>query len=141
MRLKFATLACLALAVPAIAHAGDVKVDLKDVRAGGTVYVQLQTREQFMTGARAYGEMVKAPPAGPLSLTLKDVAPGEYAISVWHDDNGNERFDLDPNTGRPMDGIAVPNSEALYGPPRFDDVKTRIGTEAAAIALSMLYGR
>jgi uncharacterized protein (DUF2141 family) len=129
------------LALPAAAHAGDVEVDLTGVRAGGTLYVQLQTRDQFMTASRAYGEMVRAPAAGGVSLTLKDVAPGDYAVTVWHDDNANNRFDVDPATGRPADGWATVNAEALRGPPLFDQVKSTVGAEPVTIALPLHYGR
>jgi uncharacterized protein (DUF2141 family) len=129
------------LAIPGAAHAGDLVVDLSGVRAGGTLYIQLQTREQFMTGARAYGEIVRTPAAGPVSLTMKDVAPGDYALTVWHDDNGNNRFDVDPASGRPADGWAAPNADTLRAQPRFDQVKASVAAGGAKIALPLRYGR
>jgi len=129
------------LAVPAGASAGDVAVDLSGVRAGGTLYVQLQTREQFMGAARASGAILASPAAVPISLILKDVAPGDYALTVWHDDNGNRMFDVDPASGRPADGWATVNADGLRGPPTFDQVKTQVGAEGARIALPVHYGR
>jgi uncharacterized protein (DUF2141 family) len=129
------------LSIPAIAQAADVKVDLSGVRAGGDLYVQLQTRSQFMTGARAYGQIVRAPAAGALSVTVKDVAPGDYAVTIWHDDNSNRKFDVDPATGRPTDGWATVNAEALRGPPAFDQVKSTVGDTALTLALPLHYGR
>jgi uncharacterized protein (DUF2141 family) len=111
------------------------------VRAGGTIYVQLQTRSQFMTEARAYGDIVRAPSAGALSLTLEGVAPGEYAVTIWHDDNGNRKFDVDPATGRPTDGWSSVNSEAIYGPPAFDQVRMAVGEAPLTLALPLHYGR
>jgi uncharacterized protein (DUF2141 family) len=129
------------LAVPAMAGAADVKVDLSGVRAGGTIYVQLQTRGQFMTNERSYGQIVRAPAAGPLSLTLKDVAPGDYAVTVWHDDNSNQKFDVDPATGRPADGWASVNAETLRAQPTFDQIKSTVGDAALTLALPIHYGR
>jgi uncharacterized protein (DUF2141 family) len=142
MKRIFKMLATAALlTAPAMAEAADVKVDLSGVRAGGTIYVQLQTRGQFMTVARAYGEIVHAPTAGAVSLILKDVAPGDYAVTVWHDDNGNQTFDVDPASGRPSDGWASLNAEALRGPPAFDQVKSTVGDTPLTLALPMHYGR
>lgn len=129
------------VAIPAMANAADVKVDLSGVRAGGTIYVQLQTRAQFMSAARSYGEIVRSPSAGAVSLTLKDVAPGDYAVTIWHDDNSNEKFDMDPATGRPTDGWATVNAEALRGPPAFDLVKSTVGDTPLTLALPLHYGR
>ena len=141
MRMITTLLAASFLALPAAAQAGDVRIDLSGVRAGGTLYVQLQTREQFMTDARSYGEIVRAPAAGPLSLTLKNVAPGDYALTIWHDDNGNSRFDVDPASGRPADGYAAPNAEALRAAPQFDQVKMAVAADPVKVALPLYYGR
>jgi uncharacterized protein (DUF2141 family) len=141
MKLIFPLLAAAFAAIPAAALAADVEVDLSNVRAGGTLYVQLQTREQFMSGRRSYGEMVRVPAAGAVSLTLKDVAPGDYAVTVWHDDNGNNRFDVDPATGIPTDGWATLNAEALRAAPTFDQVRTTIGADPVKLALPVHYGR
>lgn len=133
--------AVLALAMPAAASAGPVRVDLSGLRAGGTLYVQLQTREQFFGAARTAGRVVQAPQAGSLGVDLGDVPAGDYAVTVWHDDNGNRQFDVDPQTGRPMDGLAGPNIETLRGRPPFDQVKVAVPAEGLALPLALRYGR
>src|SRR6185295_955191 len=114
-----AAAAALAFAFPAAANAGSVSVDLTGVRAGGTLYGQLQTRDQFLGPARTAGQIVQAPQAGSLRIDLGEVAPGDYAVTVWHDDNGNQRFDVDAR-GAPADGWATVNAEGLRGQPSFD---------------------
>lgn len=137
-----ATIAALvALAAPAAASAGPVRIDLSGLRAGGTLYVQLQTRAQFMGAARTAGRVVQAPQAGALSVDLGEVPAGEYAVTVWHDDNANRQFDVDPRTGRPMDGIAGPNIETLRGPPTFDQIGFAVPADGLALPLALHYGR
>ena len=131
--------AALALAVPAAA--APVRVELAGLRAGGTLYVQLQTRDQFMGAARTAGEVVRMPAAGDLSVDLGDVPPGDYAVSVWHDDNGNGRFDVDPRTGRPTDGIATLHAESLRGQPTFDQISVPVPAEGLVLPLALHYGR
>ena len=131
--------AALALAVPATA--APVRVELTGLRAGGTLYVQLQTRAQYMSAERSAGRIVRAPAAGALSVDLSEVPPGEYALTVWHDDNGNDRFDVDPQTGRPADGIAVLHAESLRAQPTFDQVSFTVPAEGVAVPLALHYGR
>jgi uncharacterized protein (DUF2141 family) len=138
---RFATIAAaLALALPAAAQAGAVSVDLSGLRAGGTLYVQLQTRAQFMGADRAAGQIVRAPTAGTLSLDLGEVPAGDYAVTVWHDDNGNSRFDVDAR-GAPADGWATVHAAELRGRPTFDQVRLAIPAQGMRVPLTLQYGR
>lgn len=133
-----ASLAGLALAAPA--WAAPLTVDLEGVRAArGTLYVSVQTREQFMQESGIAGSVVTSPQAGSHRFGY-ELPAGEYAISVWHDDNGNGAFDKDERFV-PLDGWALPHSERLRGEPEFDQVKTVIGDSPAAVRLAMAYGR
>ena len=139
---RLATIAAaLALALPAAAQAGAVSVDLTGLRAGGTLYVQLQTRAQFMGADRAAGQIVQAPAAGALSVDLGEVPPGDYAVSVWHDGNGNSRMEIDPTAGATPDGWAMPNGETLHAQPAFDQVMLAVPAEGLRIPLALTYGR
>ena len=142
---RFSTIASAALAVglalPAAASAAPVAIDMSGLRAGGTLYVQLQTRDQFLGVGRAAGRIVETPAAGALSLDLGDVAPGDYAVTVWHDDNGNHQFDVNPSTGAPADGWATANAEGLRGRPTFEQVRLTIPAAGLRVPLALHYGR
>lgn len=133
--------ALLALTAPAVAAAAPVRIELSGVRAGGTLYAQIQTREQYMGADRAAGQIVRAPAAGALSVDLGDVPPGQYALTVWHDDDGNGRFDIDPRNGRPADGIAVLHGETLRARPTFDQISFAVPAEGLVLPLAVHYGR
>jgi len=140
--IRFSIAAALfALSLPAAAPAAPLRVDLNGLRSGGTLYVQLQTRDQFLGAARTAGRVVQAPEAGSLGVDLGDVPAGDYAVTVWHDDNGNRQFDVEPQTGRPLDGIAGPHIETLRGRPTFDQVKVAVPAEGLALPLALRYGR
>jgi uncharacterized protein (DUF2141 family) len=129
-----------ALAVASPAYAAPLTVELEGVRsAGGPLYISVQTREQFMQDRGTAGEIVRAPRPGAHRFSY-DLPPGEYAVSVWHDDNGNGRFDMHENR-MPLDGWALSNREPLRGEPRFEDVRVVHGAAAATVRLSMTYGR
>ncbi|WP_339871215.1 DUF2141 domain-containing protein [uncultured Brevundimonas sp.] len=134
------SLACLALCVAAApALAADVTVTLKGVEArGGEVSGVLNTAGTFMRGAdyiaRAPGD---AP--GDIVLTFRDVAPGEYALMVMHDANGNGRFDMGP-TGMPDEGFAFSNKGLpLMGMPTFEGLKFTVGTDGVTLVEPMTY--
>jgi uncharacterized protein (DUF2141 family) len=129
-----------ALATAAAAQAAPVEIDLSGLRAGGRLYVELQTRDQFMGDTRAAGKIVDAPAAGSLALTF-DVPPGDYAPIVWHDDDGNNRFDVNNATGRPLDGWAMVNGDAIRAQPTFDQAKLNVPADGVKVAMALHYGR
>lgn len=130
----------ISLAVAAPAYSAPLTVDLDGVRgAPGKLYVSVQTREQFMRDGGIAGSVVSLPQAGSHRFGY-ELPAGEYAVSVWHDDNGNGAFDKNEKF-IPLDGWAMPNSERLRGEPTFDQVKTVVGNAPAAVRLAMVYGR
>jgi uncharacterized protein (DUF2141 family) len=49
------------------------------------------------------------------------VAPGRYAVSVFHDENSNGKMDTN-FMGIPREGVgASNNARGHFGPPKFDD--------------------
>ncbi|HKR25714.1 MAG TPA: DUF2141 domain-containing protein [Allosphingosinicella sp.] len=140
-RFSIALASALALALPAAAQAGPVSVELSGLRGGGTLYVQLQTRAQFLGGDRVVGRIIEAPAAGALRVDLGEVPAGDYAVSVWHDFNGNSRMEIDPTAAAAPDGWAMRNGEALRARPEFDQVMLAVPAAGASIPLALTYGR
>jgi uncharacterized protein (DUF2141 family) len=137
-RFMLASTMSLGLASPALA--ATLTVNLDGIRAsGGTLYVSVQSRDQFMQDRGTAGDAIPAPKAGSHRFSY-DVPAGEYAVSVWHDDNGNGRFDKNENHV-PLDGWAMLNGERLRGEPKFDEVRTIVGKSAETVNLKMTYGR
>lgn len=63
--------------------------------------------------------MLAAPAAAEVRLAVEGLAPGSYAVSVIHDENGNRR--LDKNfVGIPTEGVGFShNPRVTFGPPAF----------------------
>jgi uncharacterized protein (DUF2141 family) len=139
MKILFlASFAALALAAPA--EAATLNVQLDGVRAaGGRLYVSVQSRAEFMQRSGTAGSLVDAPTAGTHRFTY-EVPAGEYAVSVWHDDNGNGTFDSNEQH-IPLDGWTMVNAAQIRAEPAFDQVSTVVGETPASIRLSMIYGR
>lgn len=60
------------------------------------------------------------------TCVFEDVQPGEHAIALFHDENGNN--DLDTNLlGIPTEGTGASNGEHnLFGPPRYSNARFMI---------------
>jgi len=129
----------LALA-SAPAFADDVTITLNGVQPlGGEVLVALQTKDQFLKPAGAYGARIPAPAAaGPLTVTLKDVAPGTYSLSVLHDVNGDGQMAMD-SSGMPAEGWAMKGGRDLRGPPEWATSSFQVAGNEVALTETMIY--
>ncbi|GAD59909.1 DUF2141 domain-containing protein [Brevundimonas sp. BAL450] len=133
-----AALACL-IAAPAVA--GDVVVTLNGVEArGGEILASLNTEATFMRGEGEYGVIASGDEAGTITLTFEDVAPGDYALMVMHDENGNGQFDMSP-MGMPDEGFTFSNGGAMQGMPTFEVHKFTVGEDGATLTETMFYMR
>lgn len=128
------------LLAAAPARANDLIVDLGGIRSGGgPLHLLVQTRAEFMGDGGAGHATLAEPRAGTHRFTFS-LPPGDYAVSVWHDDNGNGRFDRGDGY-MPLDGWALSNAAALRGEPTFDVVKISLGAAPVTLRLDMVYGR
>lgn len=72
------------------------------------------------------------------TINLGELPPGEYAIAVIHDENGNEKFDFN-FIGIPKEGYAFSNNaKALFGVPKFDNAKFALQDDKE-VTLQMVY--
>ena len=136
--LSLAAVAALSLAAPAMAE--DVTITLTGVEArGGVLLASLQTRGEFMQASSAHADRVERPAAGTLRLTFHDVAPGDYALTVLHDEDADGRMKL--NGYMPAEGWAMINGDTLRAAPTFDHVKFTVTASGADISVPMSYPR
>jgi len=139
-KIIIAAVAALGCAVAAPAFAEDVTITLTGVQArGGQLLAALQTHDQFLQPAGAYGEIVQNPAAGTLTLTFRDVRPGDYSLSVLHDVDSNGQMKLEG--GMPAEGWAMVNGAALRAAPTWDQVKFTVPASGASLTVPMQYFR
>ncbi|WP_300376271.1 DUF2141 domain-containing protein [Henriciella sp.] len=135
-RISILATAAAVLAGPALA--APFTVTLTDVEdRGAPLYVGVQTEEQFMKWEGVASEKLEDPAAGTHTFTF-DLPEGEYSVSVWHDLNDNNHFDMAEN-GMPDEGWGMSNASGLRGQPTFDDVKVAVGPEGTAITETVNY--
>lgn len=135
------SIAALATLAATPAGAATLTFQLADVRASrAPLYLSVQRRDQFMEDGGAYGAVLAETSAGPMTIRIENVAPGEYAPTVWHDDNANGRFDMGEDYV-PLDGWTMVGARRRTGEPSFDAAKIVVGAEDMTIPLEMIYGR
>ena len=136
--LSLAAAAAFSLAAPAMAE--DVTVTLTGVQArGGVILAALQTEAQFMQPAGTYGERITDPASGAVRVTFRNVAAGDYALMVLHDEDGDGQMKM--NGYMPAEGWAMINGDSLRATPTFDQVKFTVATSGADLSVPMSYPR
>ena len=74
-----------------------------------------------------------------MTVVFEGVQPGDYAISVFHDENNNET--LDTNLfGLPKEGFAFGNNAmGMFGPPSFDNAKVTVKNKTVKHTITLKY--
>lgn len=123
-------------AMPAVS--ADLELDVRNVRnAKGSVFAWLCEKEQFL---KQCAFSATAPAAdGKILLKFKEVPAGRYAISAYHDENGNKKFDKN-FLGIPTEGYGFSRDvKVRFGPPQFEDAAFEIKDGGNLQELSLNY--
>ena len=136
-----ATLAALGTATGPV-HADDLAVEVRGLRSSeGSVRGAIwRNADGFPTeDAKAAGRAEIPAKAGRVVLEFPDVAPGEVAISVFHDvDDDNS---LDRNfLGIPREAVGISNAAIGFtGPGDFEDALIRIDETGSSVSVDLYH--
>ena len=100
-------MAVIAIACMTLANAKNVVVKLQGVKdQNGKIMLMAErkVKDSEKTKSKPILMMCNAE-KGEVDVTLANVTDGEYLISVFHDENGNRKMDMDEQ-GRPLEGYA-----------------------------------
>lgn len=127
-----------AVTMTGAARAAEVTVTLTGVEArGGEMLVSLQTAEEFMQPRGHLGAHATAE-GGVMTLTVHDVPPGDYAVMVMHDVDGDFKMARDAG-GKPREGWAMSGPRPAGRKPTFTETKITVPADGAAVTLPMVY--
>ncbi len=103
-----------------------VKFTNVSVEAKGEIYVAMYNDEtNFMTSKMYQGKIVKVEINEALVVVFKDLPEGEYAISAFHDVNGNKIMDFDAN-GMPKEAWASSGNTSKFEVPSWNSTKIKL---------------
>jgi uncharacterized protein (DUF2141 family) len=137
--MRASTTIAIALAVSALAGAGSIQVWADDAGAPNSIKVVVTglhsndgevdcalfgTADGFPGDPSKAGKTTKSKiENGQAVCIFGGVAPGDYGVSVFHDENGNGKLDRN-FMGMPKEGVGASNDAVgHFGPPKFDDAR------------------
>lgn len=130
----------LALSLTAIdpTAAAELTVKLHGIRAQtGLVKVAMVDSQDAWDGQAAPVEADGAPAQGEeASFTFKDLKPGNYAVMVTHDENGNGKLDMNA-IGMPLEGYGFSNNPQVMRKPTWDEARFTVGDGDVAIDVDL----
>ncbi|RAV99345.1 DUF2141 domain-containing protein [Pseudochryseolinea flava] len=103
-----------------------IEVTIKEIRAvKGSIRVAIYNNDESFLKTPLDGKIVKVASTEAV-VVFENLKPGEYAISVVHDENDNG--ELDKNMmGIPKEGFAFGNNATgMFGPPDFSKAKVKV---------------
>ena len=118
---------------------GAVKIEIDGVRnTRGTLHLCLTREPAHFPDCGSDPEAIKkSVPASTRQVSLT-VSPAQYALSVFHDEDGDLK--LDTTLGIPREGFGFSrNPRVRFGPPRFRDVRIAIPAGASLVSVRMQY--
>ena len=142
--LLFATLVTVGL-IPQRLHAQQTSTLTIQVtglkNAKGQVCIRLWNKKDgFPTDDRKAFRTIEVPIAnGSASAVFTGIPFGKYAVSTWHDENKNGKFDT-RFPGIPLEGYGISNgTRGKLGPPPFDPSVFPVDNVATTVPIAIQY--
>ena len=116
-----------------------LEVTVKNIKGTkGDIRIGLFTNEAEFLKTAVKGKVVKAN-GTEVKVVFEDLPAGDYAVSVIHDENGNEKLDTKA-MGIPKEGFAFGNNAmGTFGPPSFDAAKIKLEGKPVQQVITMKY--
>ena len=122
------------------ALAGDLTVTFSGVRSDrGKLSAALFRETDNWPDGKGFREVDIQPKAGDVTYVFKDIPPGHYAISAFHDENGNGVFDTN-FVGMPKEGFCFSNdAKPGLASPSFKAASFEVGPGPATATIHVEY--
>jgi len=141
--MRAATLAVLAspLVGATLPQPSSVSIEIEGLRsAHGQVLACLTADSKSFPDCQKdpHALHVSAPAINGEAVQFKDVAPGRYAVALFHDENGNGR--MDKMLMVPREGYGFSRDAPIqFGPPKFGAASFPVGAAQVRTAIHMRY--
>lgn len=108
---------------------GTLSVKLEGIQTekGGKIYIALFNQKgNYMSENRYKGLIVDVNDEDSFAdISFIDLPEGDYAVTAFHDTNGNGEMDFDSN-GMPLEAWATSGKSNPYGPPTWETSKIEL---------------
>jgi uncharacterized protein (DUF2141 family) len=123
------------------AAAADLTVTVSGIRnASGSVSAGIYNGQSSFAKASEALVLFRIKAAqGSVRFTAHDLPPGRYAVTAYHDENGNGSLDFDP-TGAPAEGYGVSNdARNPSAPPEFAKAAFELRDQNQSVTINLGY--
>ena len=119
-------LAMLFLFLTVAAHAGDLVITVENIKSEqGNIRAAIFNNPKDFTKTPYLAQLIAAK-SGTVSFTFKGVPTGQYAVSAFHDINGNEKLDTN-FVGKPVEPYGFSrDARGTFGPPSFEEATIQV---------------
>ncbi|MEM8686497.1 MAG: DUF2141 domain-containing protein [Pseudomonadota bacterium] len=127
------------------ADKGNLTITIKKIKnSNGRILVCLFSRPNKFPECTGDGAGVKTLNAkakkGSVSISVKQMPVGTYAISAAHDQNNDGKIDKHLLFGYPTEGAGMSNyPKPLFGPPKYDTAKFQLTKGTKKVDVVMHY--
>jgi uncharacterized protein (DUF2141 family) len=115
----------------------EITVDVENIKNDkGMLYIALYDSEaNFLENGFKYDKgTIKD---GKMTAKFSNVPTGVYAVSLYHDANGNKKLDMN-FLGIPKESTACSNNaKGFMGPPKWEDAKFEVKEQPVRITIKM----
>ena len=131
------TAAILALLMAASSLGAELTIKIKNVKeSSGTIYIAIFANEENWPDGVPYRALNTPAELDVTSVTV-EIPEGTYAVSVYHDLNGNEQMDYNA-LRMPKEPWGVSNdAPARFGPPKWKRMTFDVGSEPFTTEFSL----
>ncbi len=119
----------------------NLTVVVEGLKIEGTLYISLFNDADGypMDPEKAFRTDMKKVSSKRETFIFKNIPFDTYAVSVWHDQNDNEKIDTNI-FGVPTEGLgASNNAKGRMGPPRFRNAAFKVDKKTQTISITINY--
>lgn len=117
-----------------------LKVNKLRTEQGLVHFALFSSPEGFPTDTAKAVKTGQVPVTGiPVTITLEDLPYGQYAVTLYHDENSNDKFDTGA-LGFPKEGFGFSNDPKVWkGAPKFQQAEFEFTAENSVVEITMKY--
>jgi uncharacterized protein (DUF2141 family) len=119
---------------------GTILIGLYDSLESFTRAIELSDEDGFLNDPNRFAAVaLRANAAKKGAVVLTNLDPGQYAIILFHDENGNGKLDTNA-LGVPTEPYGFSNNvRGFLGPPDFQDAIMQVKTGDKAVRIVLVY--
>lgn len=101
------------------------------------VYVSIQTEGEYQS-LKGAGGITPHAKTGSMTATFLVSEPSDYAVSVWHDRDGDARFSMSEDYKQIFDSYGSSGQPPADRVPKFEEVKVSVPNHGTSLTVEMI---